>query len=70
MSALASATVVERGPHDVLTGSRVSPVLEEVVLEIAASERALDDLLSRSDRLHASNIQHDPSSCLVCFSER
>lgn len=70
MSALASATVVERGPHQVRTGPRVSPVLEEVVLEIAASERALDDLLSRSDRLHASNIQHDPSSCLVCFSER
>lgn len=70
MSAVASSTVLEQGPHEVRTGPRVSPALTEVLHEIAASERALDDLLTRGDRLHASNIQHDPSSCLVCFSER
>jgi len=69
MSALASETVLEQG-SEVQTGPRLSPELEEVILEIAASERALDDFLSRSDRLHDSNIQHDPSSCLVCFSAR
>ncbi|MFC7502820.1 hypothetical protein ACOACQ_02615 [Nocardioides sp. CPCC 206347] len=69
MSALASETVLEQG-SEVQTGPRLSPELEEVILEIAASERALDDFLSRSDRLHDSNIQHDPSSCLVCFSGR
>lgn len=63
MSALATETVAKTGP-------RISPDLEEVILEIAASERALDEFLTRTDRMHASNIQHDPSSCLVCFSSR
>ncbi|HVK27318.1 MAG TPA: hypothetical protein VM575_03200 [Nocardioides sp.] len=71
MSAL-EATVVE----DTTTaparsaGPRISVELEETVLEIAASERALDDLLGRADRLHASNIQHEPHTCLVCFTQR
>ncbi|TWG96448.1 hypothetical protein L615_004200000240 [Nocardioides sp. J9] len=50
--------------------TRMPAELEQAILEIAASERALDDLLGRADRLHASNIQHDPRSCLVCFTER
>lgn len=69
MSALEATQVheeIEARPN----GPRISPDLEEVILEIAASERALDDLLTRADRLHASNIQHDPRSCLVCFSDR
>ncbi|WP_182380187.1 hypothetical protein [Nocardioides sp. WS12] len=70
MSALASETVLENSRSEVQTGPRLSPELEEVILEIAASERALDDFLNRSDRLHDSNIQHDPSSCLVCFAAR
>lgn len=52
------------------TGHRLSPELETVIHEIAASERALDDVLSRAGRLHESNIQHDPASCLVCFGNR
>ncbi|WP_156391546.1 MULTISPECIES: hypothetical protein [unclassified Nocardioides] len=70
MSAVASETVLDQSPLVAPTGPRLSPELEEVILEIAASERALDDFLNRSDRLHDSNIQHDPSSCLVCFSAR
>lgn len=69
MSALAAETIAKTGPREA-TGPRLSPDLEEVILEIAASERALDDFLTRTDRLHASNIQHDPSSCLACFSQR
>jgi len=48
----------------------LSPQLEEVISEIAASERALDGVLQRASRLHASNLHHDPRSCLVCFTER
>ena len=69
MSAIAAVQVTQ-SPREQKSGPRLSPELESVVLEIAASERALDDLLSRADRLHASNIQHDPASCLVCFSSR
>lgn len=69
MSAL-EATQVREDVQELPSGPRISPELEEVILEIAASERALDDLLTRADRLHASNIQHDPRSCLVCFSNR
>lgn len=72
MSAL-EATVVD----DITTtapaqpaGPRISVELEETILEIAASERALDDLLGRADRLHASHIQHEPHTCLVCFTQR
>ena len=38
--------------------------------EVAVSELALADLLHRSERMHRSNIQHDPVSCLVCFGVR
>lgn len=71
MSAL-EATVVD----DIATapatpaGARISVELEETILEIAASERALDELLGRADRLHASQIQHEPHTCLVCFTQR
>lgn len=49
------------------THRTVSPELRETILEVAASERALDDLIGYANRLHRSNIQHDPQSCLVCF---
>jgi hypothetical protein len=67
-------SALEATVHDVTTapaqpsGPRISVALEEAILEIAASERALDELLGRADRLHASHIQHDPRSCLVCFT--
>lgn len=67
MSAVASTQVEQTTPP---AGLRLSPDLESVILEIAVSERALDDVLSRADRLHESNIQHDPASCLVCFDNR
>ena len=51
-------------------GARLSPELADTLLEIAASERALDNLLLRSSRLHESRLAHDPRSCLVCFGER
>lgn len=35
--------------------------------EVTVSELALADLLDRSERMHRSNIQHDPVRCLVCF---
>ena len=69
MSAIEAMQVTET-ERERPNGPRLSPDLEEVILEIAASERALDDLLTRADRLHASNNQHDPRSCLVCFSTR
>ncbi len=69
MSAL-EATYVEPDVRTAEPGPRLSPELEETILEIAASERALDDLLLRASRLHESHLQHDPRSCLVCFSER
>ncbi|MGN6252210.1 MAG: hypothetical protein ACTHNS_10395 [Marmoricola sp.] len=37
---------------------------------IERSEDALAALLSYDERLHGSNIQHDPLSCLVCFAAR
>lgn len=55
-------------PPQEAAGPRISPELAATIVEIAASERALDDLLHRADRLHTSGIQHDPRSCLVCFS--
>lgn len=38
--------------------------------EVALAEIALEDLLKRSERLHHSNIQHDPLRCLLCFEQR
>ena len=37
---------------------------------IERSEDALAALLTYDERLHRSNIQHDPVSCLVCFAAR
>lgn len=68
MSAL-EATYVEPDVRTKETGPRLSPELESTIREIAASERALDDVLLRASRLHDSHIQHDPRSCLVCFSQ-
>lgn len=70
MSALEATIVEDTTAPAQPAGPRISADLEETILEIAASERALDDLLDRADRLHASHIQHDPRSCLVCFTER
>ncbi len=50
--------------------TRLSARLEETIVEIAASERALDDVLAHSERLHRANVRHGPSSCLVCFEQR
>lgn len=38
-----------------------------VTAEIARSERELEELVRRGERLHRSQIQHDASSCVVCF---
>ena len=68
-----SATAFTQVEHTARTragGQRFSPELEGVILEIAASERALDGVLTRASRLHESNIQHDPATCLVCFGSR
>lgn len=69
MSAL-EATYVEPDVRTSEPGPRLSPELEETILEIAASERALDDLLLRASRVHEAHLQHDPRACLVCFTER
>ncbi|TNM47239.1 hypothetical protein FHP29_03475 [Nocardioides albidus] len=69
MSAVA-ANVAEPSTRTSEPGPRLSPELEEAIVEIARSERALDDVLHRASRLHESNIQHDPHSCLVCFTQR
>ncbi len=69
MSAVAFSQV-EETVQERPGAQRLSPALKSVILEIAASERALDDVLTRASRLHESNIQHDPASCLVCFDNR
>lgn len=63
-----TATAQPADPSKPQTATRLSPELEEVIVEIARSERALDDLLDRADRMHRSNLRHDPESCLVCFA--
>ncbi|WGX94984.1 hypothetical protein [Nocardioides sp. L-11A] len=68
MSAVA-ASPVEPAPA-VAAGPRPSPDLEHALLEIAASERALDDVLRRASRLHQRNLDHAPRTCLVCFTQR
>lgn len=35
--------------------------------DVALGEIALADLLARCERLHASQVQHEPTRCLVCF---
>lgn len=70
MSALEATIVDDVAAPAQPAGPRIAADLEEAIVEIAASERALDDLLGRADRLHASHIQHDPRSCLVCFTQR
>lgn len=69
MSAL-EATYVDTEVRTPEPGPRLSPELEDAMVEIAASERALDDLLLRASRTHESRLRHDPRSCLVCFSQR
>lgn len=63
MTAAASATPAPEVPH-------LAADLEEAIVAIAVSERALDDVLLRASRLHESRIAHDPHSCLICFGER
>jgi hypothetical protein len=41
--------------------------LAAAIVDVAKSERALDDVIGYAQRLHRSNIQHDPHTCLVCF---
>ena len=62
-----TAVAQPAGPSEPHATSHLSPALEQVILEIARSERALDDLLVRADRMHRSNIHHEPESCLLCF---
>lgn len=38
--------------------------------DIALAEFALEALMVRSERLHQSNIEHDPIRCLTCFAQR
>ena len=45
-------------------------VVTEIEDDIALSELSLDALISRSERLHSSNIEHDPIRCLTCFAQR
>lgn len=66
MSAL-PITMPEAAPGTSPARRRLSPELERTIHEVAESERALDDLLAYSSRLHQSHIAHDPRSCLVCF---
>lgn len=37
---------------------------------IAQAEVALGELFRRCERLHESNIEHDPHSCFLCFESR
>lgn len=45
-------------------------IRSEVAADIARSERALADQITWGARLHDRNLEHDPVSCLVCFSQR
>lgn len=45
-------------------------VATEVEDDVALSELALEALIARGERLHGSNIEHDPIRCLVCFEQR
>ena len=45
-------------------------VVEVVDEETAAAEVALGALFDRAERLHRSNIEHDPLRCLTCFTTR
>lgn len=42
----------------------------EIEDDIALSELALEALIARGERLHGSNIEHDPIRCLTCFAQR
>jgi hypothetical protein len=42
----------------------------EIDDDIALSEFALEALMMRSERMHESNIEHDPIRCLTCFAQR
>ncbi|MFD1249580.1 hypothetical protein ACFQ3F_17395 [Nocardioides ginsengisoli] len=60
----------DASPAGAPSAPQLSPELAEAIIEIAESERSLDDVLVRAQRLHEANIQHDPRSCLVCFGGR
>jgi hypothetical protein len=38
--------------------------------DIALAEFALEALMIQSERMHQSNIEHDPIRCLTCFAQR
>ena len=42
----------------------------EIDDDIALAEFALETLMVRGERLHESNIEHDPIRCLTCFAQR
>jgi hypothetical protein len=63
-----TAVAQPAGPSEPHATSRLSPVLEQVILETVPSARAFDDLVARAERMHRSNIHHEPESCLVCFA--
>lgn len=58
----AVATVIE--PESFVEAGGSEPTALE------RSMQALTDLFGHCERLHRSNIQHDPHSCLVCFERR
>ena len=69
---MSAATITEADIEPVASPvvPQLSPELADAIIEIAASERSLDDVLLRAKRLHEANIQHDSRSCLVCFDAR
>ena len=50
-----------------VTDNRIATEVEE---DIALSELSLDALIMQGERLHESNIEHDPIRCLTCFAQR
>lgn len=48
----------------------LTPVAVAPVDDITRGEVALAEWLDRCERLHTSNIQHDPVKCLLCFEQR
>ncbi|WP_460853603.1 hypothetical protein [Nocardioides montaniterrae] len=46
----------------------ITPELDATTLEIERAERELASLLERSQRLHYAHMEHNPKTCLVCFS--
>jgi hypothetical protein len=67
MTMSATATILPELEPRTTPRRQLPDELKETILEVAESERALDELIDRSARLHRSHIEHDPHSCLVCF---